>query len=143
MNRFVLTAAALMAAFTSADAAETGRIRFENGYGEKIVVDILHSDGALQKKETIKPDDGHGFSFSGCRDKKRQFEIRLASDGTVVGSGSFHFEASTETGLVGTLNCELKLLSPSFDTPVDDYTLDFTKISRKRGRFRAHPATGQ
>src|SRR5690606_21285372 len=59
-------------------------LKIENKSSEPITVRVLHSDGALQKQETIKPGKNHQFTFSWCyeccgHDKQRKFEVKTGS----------------------------------------------------------------
>jgi hypothetical protein len=55
--------------------------QIHNQSSESVAVRVLHSDGSLQKQETIKAGDTHRFNFDWCydccgHDKHRMFEVK-------------------------------------------------------------------
>jgi hypothetical protein len=137
---FGVSAAAMivLAAFPSQTQAaqDDGHVRFVNKLSQSVEVRILEVNGELDKKERIKPRNGDGFHFGGCRDRTRKFEIRLVSDDTLVGSGTIEFEGMVEPGIAGMNDCDLRLKKPDW-SPSSGYSLTFHKVSEKRGRFTA------
>ncbi len=88
------------AAGTAAALQATGpqNLKVHNKASESITVRILHSDGDLQKQETIKPGETHRFVFDFCmtccgNTKDRQFEVRTGS--TVRLTGKLHMVTRT------------------------------------------------
>lgn len=94
----------------SADGAQSMHLKVRNQTTEKVTVRVLHSDGKLQKQETIAPGDTHRFVFDWCatccgNDKERRFEAKTGD--TVRATGELYMSTKKViTGPQGGTTCE-------------------------------------
>lgn len=97
---FVVAVAALLFGPASASSqVPSQHLKIHNRTSESVTVRVLHSDGSLQKQETIQAGDTHRFIFDWCYEccghsKHRLFEVKTGS--TLRATG----ELTMETGLI-------------------------------------------
>lgn len=91
------------------EAPQNQHLEIDNRSSEAVTVRVLHSDGSLQKQETVKAGDTHRFTFEWCvtccgDDKHRTFEVKTGS--TLRGTGDLMMTtASVFDGALGTATC--------------------------------------
>lgn len=76
------------------------KARFSNKSVTVVRVDILHTDGKVQKGETINPGSGHSFWFGSKKcdyTKTRKFRITEKANNTVIGTGEFTMKTGKST----------------------------------------------
>lgn len=99
-SAFVVMVAALLFGPAPASAqVPSQHLKVHNRSPEPITVRVLHSDGSLQKQETIQPGDTHRFIFDWCfeccgHSKHRLFEVKTGS--TLRATGAL----TMETGMI-------------------------------------------
>lgn len=92
------------------ESAENMHLKIRNRSTASVTVRVLHSDGKLQKKETVKPGDNHRFIFEWCatccgNDKQRKFEVLAGS--VLIASGDLYMSTKKViTGPQGGTACD-------------------------------------
>ena len=90
-----------LAALPGSLLAETnGKVVFQNNLADRIGVEILHSDGDLQKGRVIEAGGSHTFKIgagSECKNKTRKFVVRSGKN-EMVASGQFSFRGYSMGG---------------------------------------------
>lgn len=93
-----------------ADGAQSMHLKVRNQTTAKVTVRVLHSDGKLQKQETIAPGDTHRFKFDWCydccgHDKERKFEAKTGE--TLRATGELYMATKkVVTGPQGGTTCD-------------------------------------
>lgn len=130
-----ICAAALFVALLCNDTQVFGEtrwrfLRVRNDGPVTILAEILHSDGDLQKKETLKPSNGHLFEF-GMKignTHTRKFRITEKLSNTVIAYGTFKMSVRDGTGAPF-------VFDECIDTPDDQFKVTCT-IPNDNERYR-------
>ncbi|HEX7087974.1 MAG TPA: hypothetical protein VF198_16560 [Vicinamibacterales bacterium] len=92
------------------ESAENMHLKIRNRGTAPVTVRVLHSDGKLQKQETVKPGDNHRFIFEWCasccgNDKQRKFEVFAGS--VLIAAGDLYMSTKKViTGPQGGTACD-------------------------------------
>lgn len=132
----LICAAALFVALLWNDAQVSGNSRYRylrvrNDGPVTILAEILHTGGELQKKETLKPNDGHLFQFGMQigNTHTRKFRITERLHNTVIGYGTFRMAVRDGTPFV---------FEECIDAPGDQIKVTCTVNDKEQWQGKVH-----
>jgi hypothetical protein len=109
------------------EAPQNQHLEIDNGSSDSVTVRVLHSDGSLQKQETVKAGGTHRFTFEWCEnccgnDKQRRFEVKTGS--ALRATGQLEMStASVFDGAFGTATChETNAMTVKDENTSDSWT---------------------